>query len=437
MFERSMDRRGFLGDVAAAAAAFSVGMAASRAADAPAKDLRTVKFGFIGTGAQGRFDMKQALRNEGCECIAVADINPANREAGRAVAGEKARAYTDYREMLDKEKGLEAVVIAVPLFAHAPITLDALDAGKHVFCEKALAHTLEQCQAVCRKAKATGRWVQVGHQRRYSPLYRHAMKLMQKDKALGELTTIRAQWHRNGSWRRAVPTDAPAFDVGKWGYDSLEHLINWRLYPKYSGGLMAELGGHQIDVVNWVLGMVPCRVTGIGGLDWWEDGREIFDNVQCIFDYPNGIKFVYSSICTNAHDGYGEEFMGRLGTMIVEASRSGFLFQEKNAADLEWMKKADRTKVGKKKAITLDTGATAQTGMAAKQTEGKAVAAKKRHPFDDYRDELAHFFDCIRTGKRPFCTEIEGMESAVTVIMANKAMRENASIELKPEIYKA
>ncbi|MFW6162819.1 MAG: Gfo/Idh/MocA family protein [Planctomycetota bacterium] len=438
-----MDRRRFLGDAAAAAAAFSVGMAASGAAEAPAEgeDKRPVKFGFIGTGAQGRFDMKQALRNEACECIAVADINPVNRQLGVKTAGGKARGYADYREMLDKEKDLEAVVIAVPLFAHAPIVLDALDAGKRVFSEKALAHTVEQCQAVCRKAKDKGSWVQVGHQRRYSPFYGHAMKLMRKDKALGAITTVQAHWHRNGPWRRAVPKDPPAIDFKKWGYESLEHLINWRLYTDYSGGLMAELGGHQLDIINWLLDMVPTRVTGIGGTDWYDDGREVFDNVQCVFEYPNGIKFIYSSICTNAYHGFGEEFLGRDGTLLIEGvgrHYNGYLFRERRAADLEWMKEAKKSKVGGKKAITLDTGATAQTGMKGKQKEGKAMGSKgkkKRSRFDNYRDEFAAFFDSCRTGKRPFCSEIEGMESAVTVIMANRAMRENTSLEIKPEIF--
>jgi len=438
MWEKDVDRREFLGEVAAAAAAFSVGLAAGglAAQKAQPKDPRPIKFGVIGTGAQGRFDLKQALRNPACECVAAADINPVNLAAGLKLCAKGARSYSDYREMLGKEKDLEAVLIAVPLSAHAQIALDALDAGKHVFVEKALAHTLEQCRAVCKKAKATGKWVQVGHQRRYNPLYAHAMKLIKKEKVLGQVTTIRAQWHRNGSWRRAVPRSAPGIDFNKWGYQDLEHLINWRLYQKHSGGLMAELGGHQIDVVNWLLGMTPIRVAGIGGLDWYKDGRDVFDNVQCVFDYPGGIKMVYTSICTNAHDGYGEQIMGNGGTLVM-LPRSGLLFRERNAREVDWMKVADKTKVGGKSAISLDTAATAQKGMEGKKTAGKKMTGKKRSHRDDYRDEFASFFDCIRSNKRPLCSEVEGMESAVTVIMANRAMRQNATIELKPELFKA
>ena len=433
-----MDRRGFLGEVAAATAAFSVGMnaighAAEKAADA--KNLRPIKLAWVGTGAQGRYDLRNALRNPACECVAAADINPANLAAGLKLCAKGARGYDDYRKMLDKEKDIDAVCIAVPLFAHAPVTIAALEAGKHVFCEKALAHTVEQCQAVCKAAKATGKFVQVGHQRRYNPLYHHAMNLIAKDKVLGKVTTIRAQWHRNGSWRRPVPKTAPKIDLAKWGYKDLEHLINWRLYQEYSGGLMAELGGHQIDVVNWLLGMVPSRVTGIGGTDWWKDGRDVFDNVQCIYEYPGGIKMVYTSICTNAYDGFGEQIMGDAGTLLMLPG-TGMLFRERKAVDLEWMKKANKTKVKGKSAITLDTGATAQSGMGGKATGGKKMKGKKRSHADDYRDEFASFFDCVRTGKRPFCSEVEGMESAVTVAMSNKAMRENTSIELKPELYR-
>ena len=440
MLHGNVSRRGFLGDVAAAAAAFSAGMAAvGRAQEKKeAKDLRPVKFAFIGTGSQGCFDLKQALKNPACQCVAVCDINPANLAAG-AAAAKADRTYADYHEMLAKEKDVEAVAIAVPLWAHAQITLDCLDAGKHVFCEKALAHSVDQCKAVCRKAKATGKFVQVGHQRRYSPLYGHAAKLIKKDKVLGQLTTMRAYWHRNRDWARPLPKDPPKADYKKWGYDTPDQLINWRLYTKYSGGLMAELAGHQLDVVNWMIEMTPVRIVGIGGLDWYDwakHGRDVYDNVQCVFEYPGGIKLVYSSIATNEYDGYGEEFMGRDGTLIVERCTNGLLYRERRAVAQEWMKKADKTKVGKKSAITLDAGATAQTGMGGKQTGGKAMTKKKRSHREDYVDEFASFFDCIRTGKRPFCSEIEGMQSAVTIIKANEAMRTNASVELTPDLYK-
>lgn len=440
MFEFDLSRRGFLGDVAAAAAAFSAGMAAvGRAAEKAApKSLRTVRFGFIGTGSQGCFDLKQALKNPACECVAICDINPASLVKGAKIA-KGARQYADYHEMLDKEKDMEAVAIAVPLFAHASITVDALDAGKHVFCEKALAHTIEQCKAVCAKAKATGKFVQVGHQRRYSPLYAHAAALIKKDKVLGQLTTLRAYWHRNRDWARPLPKDPPKIDFKKWGYGSLDELVNWRLYTQYSGGLMAELAGHQLDVVNWMLGMTPIRVCGIGGLDWYDwakHGRDVYDNVQCVFEYPGGLKLIYSSIATNEYDGYGEAFMGREGTLVLERSTNGLLFRERKALQQEWMKKADKTKVGGKSAITLDAGATAQTGMAAKQKGGKAMARKKRSHREDYRDEFASFFNCLRTAKRPFCSETEGMESAVTIIKANEAMRQRKVIELPKELYK-
>src|SRR5580704_13578879 len=173
-----------------------------------------VKVGFIGTGDEGSVLLTQHPP-EYMDIVAMADLRPWNRK--RALYGEgnddriglikklghkqatSIRQYADHREMLEKDKEIEAVVIAVPLNVHASITIDALQAGKHVLCEKLMAHNIDECKQMIREAKKANRLLAVGHQRHYSVLYDQANDLV-RQRLLGDIKFIRASWHRNNSF---------------------------------------------------------------------------------------------------------------------------------------------------------------------------------------------------------------------------------------------
>jgi len=298
---------------------------AAKAAKEASKD--PVLIGWVGSGVQGRNDLQQLARLPWVKIVAIADIFPPSQKAAKEIAPD-AEFFTDYRKLLER-KDVQGVGIATPLWLHAQMAIDALDAGKAVYCEKMMAYTLEDAKKMVRTADRTGGILQIGHQRRYSPDYHHALEMIQKG-YFGKITHVRAQWNRNGSWRRAIQTPQQ-YGVSMTPQE-LEHLINWRMYKKYSRGLMAELGSHQIDVANWFMGHHPTAVAGIGGLDFYKDGRDIYDNVQCVFEYPDGMKLTYQSIQTNAFDDYTEQFMGPKGTMITsEAPGKSMMFQEQNA----------------------------------------------------------------------------------------------------------
>jgi predicted dehydrogenase len=350
----------------------------------------------------------------------VCDIREPNLQLGLKIAGEGAKGYKDYREMLDKEN-CEAVMIAVPLNMHAPVAIAALEAGKHVFCEKQMAYSIEECKQMVRAQRTAGKLLQIGHQRRYNPTYHHALGLI-KEGVLGEITHIRALWHRNGSWRRSVPKEQP----------ELERLINWRLYRASSAGLMGELGSHQLDVCNWFLDAMPLSVTGFGGIDYWKDGREVYDNVNCVFEYPNGVKVTYTSITTNQYDDYYEQIMGKNGTLILTHEYDGKLFRERVAEQLVWGKLAHTEKVGDKEAIVLDASATPSKKGVRGTAEELGAAGQKESP---YYLELYDFFRCIREGDKAFCDGVVGLHSAVTCLLANEAMEQRKVIEFKPEHF--
>ena len=222
---------------------------------------------------------------------------------------------------------------------------------------------------MCQVARKTNRLLAVGHQRHYSVLYDNANYLVQND-VLGDIRHIRALWHRNNatplvakdkngnpifdpktglpeivhdeqgkvvyrdSWKR-IHTDLDKnIDYKKYGYKSLDELINWRLYNRTGAGLMAELGSHQLDACSIFLGKKhPLAVTGIGGTFFYTDGREVDDHVFTLFEFPgkgekDRVVVTYSSINTNSFDGYGEMVMGSKGTMIVSQEKEILLYKE-------------------------------------------------------------------------------------------------------------
>mgnify|MGYP000206361695 FL=1 len=382
------------------------------------RNLPPVHIGFIGTGVQGQFDMNRLVRIPGVKIVATCDIYEPNLKKGLEIA-RGAQGYDDYRRLLER-RDLHAVCIATPLHLHARMAIDALEAGKHVFVEKMMAYSIEEARQMVRAVRRTGKFVQVGHQRRYSIHYHHALDLIRKD-SIGQITHVRAQWNRNGSWRRAVPD--PKY----------ERLINWRLYKASSQGLMAELGSHQIDVCNWFLNSLPVAVVGIGGIDYYKDGREVYDNVQVIYEYANGVKVTYQSLTTNAFDDCSEQFMGKKGTLIMRLNGSGELYRERSAEELDFARFARRQNIGGREAIVLDAGATTQQDKR-ERTAGVPLASSGASK-DDYFLEFEDFIACVRENRKPFCDVEVGFKDTVCILKANEAMEKGIKVTFKPEDF--
>src|SRR5262245_23525733 len=200
--------------------------------------------------------------------------------------------------MLQKED-IEAVVMAPPLWLHAEIASACLEAGKHVLCEKMMAWDEAGCRRMQDAARKSGKLLEIGYQRFYNPVYQAAYDGIIKAGVLGDVYHARLAWHRNGNWRRKEEPPA-GFDPQRWGYPSWEHVLNWRLYWKYSKGLLAELASHQVNIANWFFDAVPEAVLGSGGVYRFKDGREVEDHLYATFDYPGGRTAVFSTIESNA-----------------------------------------------------------------------------------------------------------------------------------------
>ena len=405
----------------------------------------------------------------------------------------------DYRDLL-KDPDIEAVIIALPLHLHAPVAIEALEHGKHVLTEKLMAHSVHQCKDMARVARRTGLHLATGHQRHYSILYDNAVQTIRWG-LIGRIHHIRAQWHRGNlpghdSWQQPLPDEKmkntleryrreletatgarrdavakrvrileaqyadAAIDAAAHGYQSytlptdpisgtahqvtpLEELIRWRLFLRTGGGLMAELGSHQLDAASIFISAMredgkkvhPLSVSAVGGRHLFPVDREVEDHVYCAFEFPapdydrdpeKKVVVTYSSINGNGFGGYGEVVMGTKGTLILERERDVMIFPSGSAST--------KVKVSKKEdELVLDTSASGDPAAAAVGSAATAGPVSR-----GYTEEIEHWAWCIRNpdpANRPKCHPEVALADAIIALTSNIAIREKRRVDFKPEWF--
>jgi predicted dehydrogenase len=258
------------------------------------------RIGFIGTGSRGQYNIQAVMAIPHADIVALCDNYLPNLQAASTLC-PNARKYSDYRKVLESPD-IDGVIISTPLYLHAPMTLDALSAGKHVYCEKAMALTMDECKAVYDAYQKTDHVLYFCMQRMFDEKYIKGMQMIHSG-LIGEIVGERCYWFRNHDWRRPVPSP------------ELERQINWRLYWDYSAGLMTELASHQLEVCCWAKQLVPESVVGMGDIVFWKDGREVYDNVSLVYRYADGVKINYESLISNKFNGMEDQVLGNKGTM--------------------------------------------------------------------------------------------------------------------------
>lgn len=360
-----------------------------------------LRVGLIGCGSRGGGIAAVMKGLPQLELAACCDINEKNLQKGMSSAAKHAKAYKDYRRLLD-DKSIAAVIIATPLHLHYAMAVDAISAGKHVYLEKTMTYDIPQALDLVKRVNASGLTFQVGHQYRYYALYHKVAEVIKKG-WLGNVTQFECQYNRNANWRRPVADP------------SQERQVNWRMYKEYSGGLMAELCAHQIDIVNWLLNSHPEKVTGFGGIDFWKDGRETFDNVRTLYEYPGGVKASVTSLLMNEYKGYSIRVLGSKATIEIQREKA-VLYSE----------------AGTKKLGTVDgvTGATVEAW-----THGKGVPLVFE---DEGKDPTAYallgFANSVRKREKPASNVETGRDAAIAVHMGNAAM-ETGQVQLWKPAY--
>jgi predicted dehydrogenase len=517
----AITRRDFLGGAVAAGIASGAGLGSiyfgyGKSVGDP------LRVGVLGTGDEGSV-LLGAHNPDYLNVVAIADIRPYNvfrafhgdvsspsantarpglmkkykwttEDAARA----KVKVYAAYEDLL-ADKDVEAVIIALPLHLHAEAAIKAMRAGKHVLTEKLMGHSIHECKEMSRVSRETGKILATGHQRHYSVLYDNAVHTIGKARLLGDLHSIRAQWHRGNlpgkdSWKPPMPEDESlakrlagwkkdlttakpgdidkltkqiaqleaqisdkVVEASKYGYTAMtlgdgttrspmEELIRWRLWNRTGGGLMAELGSHQLDAAGIFVSAMhgegkkvkPLTVTAVGNRSLFPADREIDDHVYCMYEYPapgydedknKKIVVTYSSINGNGFGDYGEVVMGTKGTLVLEREQEVMLY--KDAA------KDTRVTVATKKdgSTTLDT---TESGAGTAAVGGKGGDAP---PSRGYTEEMEHWAWCIRNPSpenQPRCKPEVAIADAVIALVSNIALANpdtQARIEFKPEWF--
>ncbi len=395
---KTVNRRAFLKSGALTTAGLTMGLSGLAVKKAVAKN-DIINIGVIGTGSRGTGLIRTMQNIPNLRVAACCDVLPFRLERAMHFADKKAKSYEDYRKLLEDKK-LDAVIISTPLSMHKYMAVDALEASKHVYLEKTMTKQIDQALELVKKVENSNKILQVGHQYHSSRLYANIVDTI-KEGYIGKIMAFEAQWNRNGDWRRPVPKP------------ELERMINWRMYREFSNGLLAELSSHQIDFVNWVTGHHPERVIGTGGIDYWKDGRETFDNIHVIFDYPDGVKATFTCLTSNAYEGYQIKVLGDKATIVIKPT-SALIYPEK--------------KVMKELGLVDGvSGATIPT-----MNEEGAIPVNGSND-DPSGQALRDFADSITNNKEPISNVHTGARAAISVSMALASVLEKKPVAWKDE----
>ena len=310
MFE--LNRRNFIKAAGAATAQTLLGsnlhaLAAPQTEPAPPVSANDhIQIALIGAGGQGQGDTKAAVQVPGVKLVAVADCYNGRLDHSKELWGDDVFTTRDYGEILAR-KDIDAVIIGTPDHWHKQVAVDAMKAGKDVYCEKPMIHLYSDGPEMIETARATNRIIQIGSQRVSSVVYAKAKELLASG-AIGKLNMVEAHWDRNsaiGAWNYTVPLDAsprPATGRAFWAprprFPSIaEQFFQWRKWKAYGSGVAGDLFVHLFSGTHFITGANgPTRAMATGGLRFWKDGRNVPDVMLGLFDYPEGFNLAFASI---------------------------------------------------------------------------------------------------------------------------------------------
>jgi predicted dehydrogenase len=324
--------------------------------------------------------------------------------------------------MLQQEQ-IEAVIIATPLWTHAEIAIACLEGRKHVLCETAMAKDAAECRQMLEASKRSKRQLAIGYQHFFHPVYLSAYHNIVKQGLLGDVYSIEAAWHSYTSGRLQAGPYAPAFDPRPWGYASLDDLLNWRMFRRYSNGLAAERGSELISLTNWYLDALPTAIQARGGIYSYRDGRDVDDHVYATLEYPNGRTTTLSLIQSNGFERSYTQFMGTKGTLIV-GNDEALLFTEG---------KGSPTKV---EAAKLNGAHTVLDASASRSEEASnhsflTQGGSAGGGMEAYRQEIVAFCGSIRAGARLPNSATRGFDVARACFAVDESIQQGRRVSLE------
>jgi len=417
---KELDRREFMKKAAVGTAAAGIGFPALGKA-AQAAPSNRVRVGVVGTGRQGRGDLRDFGRQPDVEIVAVCDVYKPNLDLGVRDSGGKAQTYSDFRQVLDR-KDIDAVIVGTPDHWHPLVMVEACKAGKDVYVEKPISHTIDEGILMVEAARKHNRVVQVGTQQRSGIHFQKAVKLVQ-DGFIGKVSFVRT-WNYANQYPQGIghPADSnpPAdLDWNTWLGPAPKVAFNWNRFgpdPKlpprwstfryfwdYAGGFMTDWGVHLIDIVHWAMQVEgPSVIASMGGKYYIKDNAETPDTLQVTYEYRNpDFVCVYENRWDNANSmygkGYGIEFHGTDGTLFVD--RSGFEVIPEERRNLPHHEVA------------------------------RTASVQMKSVNNSHFDHVRNFVDCMKSRKRPISDIEIGHRSTSACLLGNVAFRSKERIE--------
>ena len=398
-----------------------------------------IQLALVGAGSQG--DTKTALQVPGVKLVAVADCYDGRLTHAKELWGQDVFTTRDYREILSR-KDVDAVLIATPDHWHKQAAIDAMNAGKDVYCEKPMIHLYSDGHAMIDTARKTNRILQIGSQRVSSVVYAKAKELLAGG-AIGQLNMVNAHWDRSssqGAWNYTVPPDAstgtcdwPRFlgTAPKIPFNG-ERFFQWRKWHDYGSGVAGDLFVHLFSGTHFITGSHgPTRGMATGGLRYWKDGRDADDVMLALFDYPEGFNL---SLRVNQIAG-GEEneaflFTGSEGTM--EIANGGLTITHSPRPNEPGYNVGTFADAMQKR--YLDSYNAKYPGGHPEGEPGRTLEryAPARGYSDSY-DHFHNFFDAVRTRKPVVEDGVFGLRAAGAALLSNVSIERNSVVQWDPE----
>jgi len=406
-----------------------------------------IQLATIGIGGQGSADTTVALRVPGVELVAVADVYDGRLARAKEVFGNHLFTTRDYREVLARPD-VDAIIIGTPDHWHMPVSIDAMNAGKDVYCEKPMVHTIDEGRKVIDAQRKNSRIFQVGSQRVSSIVYQKAKELLASG-AIGELNLIEAWWNRNspiGAWQYSIPPDASPQNIdwdrflGKAPKRPFEpiRLFRWRNYRDYGTGVAGDLFVHLFSGMHFIVGSNgPTRVMTSGGLRYWNDGRDVPDVMLGIYDYPKTSTvpafnlFLKVNFADGMGDNSGFRFVGTEGVMTLGGTVT-----------------VSRRQKLKEPGFTINTFTKDVQDQFLKEYRAKYPEDRKQITeaseqvyaapagYSDSFDHFTNFFEAVRTRKPVIEDSVFGFRAAGPALLSNMSYFENRTYGWNPEEMK-
>ncbi|MDP6539882.1 MAG: Gfo/Idh/MocA family oxidoreductase [Planctomycetota bacterium] len=407
------DRRQFLAQATGALAAFAIHPDLAARPSLAGRD-EPLPVALIGAGRQGRAILSELQKLDGVSVVAVCDVLAGRLRSGLRRA-QGARGYDDHEKLLaELGDAVDSVIVATPTHLHRKVVTDALEAGKNVYCEAPLAHTVEDARAIAAAARASGRVFATGLQGRSNPVYQLARSFYRSG-SVRDLASMRAQDFKKQSWR--TPASNPADEAA----------LNWRLDPALSLGLPGELGTQQFDVFHYYRGEYPVSVRGRGGVFVHRDGREVADTASVELTFADGTSLFWEASLGNSYQGRYELLSGSMAAIKLAWSHA-WMFKEADAPTQGWEVYANRQTFHNDEGITLIADAT-QLASQGKLKEGVGL------PHSSLYYALEDFLAAAGAGGTPACGAAEGLRATVVGILAQQAVTSGGELAIDPEAF--